>query len=166
MTPVNDSIVEKFDKTLLFSSEWDVFPTEKAKVLVRAFPATLIFPLTVRRTPLKSSSEKQGAKRALNTYLIYLKSTRYFQKLILYNIAFIQLAKKVGSLNLTAAIKILNDSCTKIRWPKILWNVLILLYQREQRQVSLKDREPSKNGLSFKKTFFPVKNSTKWINVL
>jgi len=50
---------------------------------------------------------------------MYRNKDRYFQKLILYNIALIQFIKNVGSLYFKATISILKDSFKKSLGPSM-----------------------------------------------
>ena len=94
-------------------------PTLNNSVRVLAFPATLIFPLSLTLNPRSPKVWKLGSNRFFKTNLMYLNRALYFQKLIRYSIALIQLIKNVGSLYFKAIISILNDSFKKSLGPNI-----------------------------------------------
>ena len=91
---------------------------------VRAFPATLTFPLSFSLTPFIPREEKLGKNKLWNKNFKYLKKALYFQKLTLCIVRDIQLENKVGSFSFKERYVTARDSFRETLGPMSRWKPL------------------------------------------
>jgi len=156
----------KLYKILLLKVVWLVKPTLWKTVLVRAFPATLILPLSWNFIPFIFKSLNITQKKYLNTYFIYRKKVLYFQKLILYIVETIQLEKIKGSFNFKERYISCRDSLRKSRGPKTFLKYLTFWAQIKHWAFSSKLKVVTKKLKNLIKVFLPEQYSINLIKVL